>query len=254
MGGSSLSQVLLTDDYWRNRLIAYVPDAPFGVEWASGRGSLTELLTECWDYLISLEIDAGFCGELRNRFPSNQIGVVRADAREYPLPERETRYPLVGNLPYHLTGPLLVKIARCAPRLSGFYGLVQEEVAHRIVANPGDAQYRSISLLMQWCFETRLEEVVPASAFSPQPEVNSGWVTLMPRNRERSFEAVRQFAETCFRQPRKTLLNNLAESTGEKSTWSDWFHRREWDPRRRPHSLTRDEFLEVFDEWNRRLS
>lgn len=253
MSGPSLSQVLLTNDRWRHRIAAHVPSAAFGIEWAAGRGSLTELLLDHWDYVLALEIDGAFCRDLRGTFRERPIGVVRADVAEYPLPERSHSYPVFGNLPYHLTGPLLVKLAREAPSISRFQGLVQWEVAERMAAEAGDGSFRSISVLMQWAFEVRVRDRVPAQAFTPEPEVDSGWIDLVPRDRARPFEPFRKFVRGAFQQPRKTLLNNLGALTDDKVYWKKWMEQRDWDPRRRPHSLTVEEFLQLFDAWSGRF-
>jgi len=249
MSRPKLSQVLLTDDRWRNRLAASVPQSEFGVEWAAGRGALTDFLLDAWGIVLSLEIDADFCGELRERYRPERLWVVRANILNFPLPERNSPYPVVGNLPYHLTGPCLMKLAEQSEKLSGFQGLLQREVANRITASPGDSDYRAISILMQWSFEVTVLEDVPASAFTPVPEVDSSWIRLVPRDCQRPFEAVRQFASVCFEQPRKTLLNNLARSAGSKDRWKQWFLDRGWNPKRRPHTLTVNELLEAYDTW-----
>lgn len=250
----SLSQVLLTDEGWRQRCVASVPEAEFGVEWAAGRGALTDLLETKWTYLLALELDASFCRELRHTFSPGAIGVVRADILNYPLIERDTPYPLVGNLPYHLTGPLLEKLARESRQLDVFHGLVQWEVAERIGAGPGDSEYRSISVLMNWAFDVQVLHRVPKTAFTPQPEVDSGWIRLKPRQRDRPFEPFSDFVRTMFKQPRKTLLNNLADSTPKKADWRDWMKTRGWNEKRRPGSLTVDEVKEAFDRWARESS
>lgn len=245
----SLSQVLLTNEHWRQRFVAHVPEAAFGLEWAAGRGAITDGLIARWDYTLALELDAGFCRELRQKYDSSTVGVIRANILEYPLPDRTSPYPLVGNLPYHLTGPLLEKIARWSKRIEVFHGLVQWEVARRIGASPGDSDFRSISVLMNWCFEVEVVDRVPSAAFSPEPAVDSGWIKLVPRERDRPFDAFSSFVQRCFKQPRKTLLNNLAGDTDEKAHWREWMDDRDWDTRRRPSSLTLSEVKEVYDEW-----
>lgn len=253
MSGPSLSQVLLTNDRWRHRIAAHAPSASFGIEWAAGRGSLTELLLDHWDYVLALEIDDAFCRDLRRQFRDRPVGVARADVTDYPLLQKSSPYPVFGNLPYHLTGPLLVKLAREAPTISRFQGLVQWEVAQRLAAGPGEGSFRSISVLMQWTFEVTVHDRVPPEAFTPEPEVASGWIDLVPRERTRSFEPFRVFVRGAFQQPRKTLLNNLAALTDDKPFWRNWMEEGGWDPRRRSHSLTVQEFLELFDAWRERF-
>lgn len=249
MDQPKLSQVFLDDKQWRHRLMAYVPDDGFGVEWAAGKGSLTELILEKWDYALAMELDEELCRKLRRNLPNSRVGIIRSDIVSYPLPSSPSAYPLVGNLPYHLTGPLLERITECADTISSFYGLIQWEVANRISASPGESEFRSISLLLRWAFSVELLERVPPSAFSPEPEVDSGWIRLIPKNPSRSVENVKEIIREIFKQPRKTLLNNLADNKAEKNQWRSWMKDRQWKVNRRPHTLTVDEFLEVYDAW-----
>ncbi|MFB6346648.1 MAG: rRNA adenine dimethyltransferase family protein [bacterium] len=249
MSPPSLSQVLLTDEYWRQRSAAVVPEASFGVEWASGKGALTELLTATWDYLLAMELDAEFCRVLRRKLSADEAGVLRTDVLSYPLPERSDTYPLVGNLPYHLTGPLLEKLAKNTSTMGSFTGLIQWEVAHRLDANPGDSEYRSISVLMNWAFDVRLLDRVPGSAFTPEPDVDSGLIQLKSKSPDRPFESMSTLIQRCFQQPRKTLLNNLADSSEQKDSWRLWMQQNNWNIKRRPSSLTVEEIKEVHDRW-----
>lgn len=248
MSDRSSSQVLLTDSRWQKRIASSAPRASFGVEWAAGKGALTDYLTDRWDFTLALELDEKYCRELVGRFRTRNLGVLRADISTYPLPGQDPGYPLVGNLPYHLSGPLLMKLAKESSKLSEFSGLVQWEVANRITANSGDSEFRSLSVIMQWAYETELVAKVPSEAFSPPPDVDSGWIRLTPIDRRGTFDEVKKVAERCFSQPRKTLLNNLARDSEEKDFWSGWMQQHNWDKRRRPHSLDLPEFLEIYDE------
>lgn len=248
--GTYRSQVLLADDAWIRRLVDRVPNARFGIEWCSGTGALTGYLAGAWDRLLALEIEFRFCRELRRQL-SGDVMVIRADVTDYPLPVRSARYPLVGNLPYHLTGPLLMRILRHAPRLSGFYGLVQAEVGERLAADPGSSEYGGLSLLASVYAGVDLPFTVPAEAFDPSPEVDSVWVEFDFREPriKRPFERIRRFVRRCFRYPRKTLLNNLADDADQKARWGTTFEQWGWSSTRRPGTLTPEDLGRLMSEW-----
>lgn len=250
--GEPHSQVLLRDEEWIHRCLARVPTAEFGVEWAPGDGALTSGLVERWEYTAAFEIDARLAGLLRDRLGSDRLGIVRADIVEYPLPARPGGYPLVGSLPYHLTGPLLIRVLRAHDRIDEFQGMVQWEVAHRLAAEPGESDYRGISLLYRWMGDVELLHRVPADAFRPAPRVDSAWIRYRPGRSPASFEAVRRFVRRCFRHPRKTLINNLTEDPEEKAVWRDWMRSRGWDPRRRPSTLNPGDLEELIEAWTNR--
>lgn len=226
-----------------------MPGADFGVEWAPGRGALTPGLLNRWQYVLGIERDLSFCRELRRRFSPGRFGVVCGDILEVPLPLRPPPYPLVGNLPYHITGPLLIRILAVSDRISQFQGLVQWEVSQRLVAEPGGAQYRGITLLYRWMGRVDRRFRVPAEAFRPAPGVDSAWVVYEPERDPRDLEPMRVFVRRCFRHPRKTLVNNLADETEEKERWRSWMETRGWNPRRRPQTLTPKEMEEIYEQW-----
>lgn len=243
------SQILLTDGGCKQRCLAEVDDSNFGLEWACGRGALTEGLLEKWDCLVGYELDENYCRELNRKFSEADFYLVRTDILAYPLPVRPTPYPLVGNLPYHLTGPLLMKILRNSEQLACFQGLVQLEVAERMTARPGDSEFSSLSLLYQLHGEINSPHQLPATAFTPQPEVDSAWVNFTPDKSYDNFEQLRRLARRCYRYPRKTLLNNLAEDKEDKQEWRQFFESKNWNTKLRPHQLEPTKFLEVFDRW-----
>lgn len=247
-----LSQVFLRDPSWIDRCVSRVEPAPFGVEWACGDGALTGELINRWESGIGIELDQSFCRQLVERFGQSDWEFIRGDLLDYPLPDRDETYPMVGNLPYHVTGPALMKILRHADRLSTFQGLVQWEVGERLTAPPGDSNFRGISLLYQWAGSVEVPFKVPSEAFEPRPDVDSAWVEFQPDLPGGSLSERASFARTIFHMPRKTLVNNLTDDTGEKTFWRNWMADRDWDDRRRPQSLTPDEFEVLYETWVKR--
>ncbi|MFP4686718.1 MAG: ribosomal RNA small subunit methyltransferase A [bacterium] len=248
-----LSQVLLRDRDWIERCLMTVAAAPFGIEWASGRGALTVSLLERWNYLLGMELDFSFCRHLKQIIPAHKGAVICADINSYPLLKLDRPYPLVGNLPYHLTGPLLIKILAAGNRISRFQGLVQKEVAARLQAKPGDSKFGSLSLLFNVCGEIKVHFVVPATAFSPVPGVDSAWIDFIPRSNRYNFDKLKKFARQVFRWPRKTLLNNLAASVSNKETWRRHFEEQQLKETVRAHQLPVSKLMEVFSEWEKLL-
>ncbi len=244
-----LSQVLLTDENWLQRIATRINYADFGVEWACGRGALTEYLLPERNFLLGMELDENFCRKLAGKFENSNLFLIQTDILKYPLPDKHTPYPLVGNLPYHLTGPLLIKILRNSPKLNSFAGLIQQEVARRIIARPGDRNYGSLSLLFDLYGRVEAVYDLPPGAFSPPPEVNSTWIEFFPAKNDLNFESARKLTRKCFRYPRKTLLNNLAENKEMKKRWRQWLQEKGIDSRIRPNKLTPELFLEVHSKW-----
>lgn len=123
-----------------------------------------------------------------------------------------------ANLPYYITTPILTKLleAKCFDSVTV---MVQKEVAQRIAAQPGTADYGAFSVFCQYYAQPELLFDVPPHCFLPQPKVTSAVATLKVRrelpwqiNDEATFfRAVRG----SFAMRRKKLSNGLASAFPE---------------------------------------
>ena len=118
-----------------------------------------------------------------------------------------------ANLPYYITTPILSALleAECFQRVTV---MVQKEVAQRIAAKPGTADYGAFTVFCQFYAQPELLFDVPPHCFMPQPKVTSAVVSLKVRetlpweiaDKELFFRVVR----ASFAMRRKTLQNGLA--------------------------------------------
>ena len=118
-----------------------------------------------------------------------------------------------ANLPYYITSPVLTALleAECFDSVTV---MVQKEVAQRIAAQPGSADYSAFSIFCQYYAEPQLLFEVPAGCFLPQPQVTSAVISLRARksfpweieSKDVFFHTVR----ASFNMRRKTLQNGLA--------------------------------------------
>ena len=118
-----------------------------------------------------------------------------------------------ANLPYYITSPILTALleAECFEAVTV---MVQKEVAQRIAAKPGTADYSAFTVFCQYYAEPELLFDVPAGCFMPQPKVTSAVITLRVR-KERPWHVENQdvFFRTVrasFAMRRKTLQNGLS--------------------------------------------
>ena len=118
-----------------------------------------------------------------------------------------------ANLPYYITSPILTALleAECFESVTV---MVQKEVARRIAAKPGTADYSAFTIFCQYYAEPELLFDVPAGCFMPQPKVTSAVITLrtrkeLPWNIE-SKEVFFRTVRASFAMRRKTLQNGLA--------------------------------------------
>ena len=123
-----------------------------------------------------------------------------------------------ANLPYYITSPILSALleAECFEAVTV---MVQKEVAQRIAAKPGTADYSAFTVFCQFYAEPELLFDVPAHCFMPQPKVTSAVITLRTRkelpweilSKETFFRTVR----ASFAMRRKKLSNGLASGFPE---------------------------------------
>jgi 16S rRNA (adenine1518-N6/adenine1519-N6)-dimethyltransferase len=119
----------------------------------------------------------------------------------------------VGNLPYHISSPLLFHCAQYVDVIDDCTFMLQAEVVDRMAAAPSTPEYGRLSVSLQSLFAVKKLFDVPPGAFFPVPAVDSAIVRLVPLAAERpairdraAFDAI---VAAAFGQRRKTLRNAL---------------------------------------------
>ena len=123
-----------------------------------------------------------------------------------------------ANLPYYITSPILSALleSECFDSVTV---MVQKEVAQRIAAKPGTADYSAFTIFCNYYAEPEILFDVPAHCFMPQPKVTSAVIQLKVResrpwqidDEEVFFRAVK----ASFAMRRKKLTNGLASGFPE---------------------------------------
>ena len=197
------------------------------LEIGPGIGPLTRELAQRAGKVVSVELDRRLYPVLEETmadFPN--FTLIRGDVMQQELPAlvREhlggLRPILCANLPYNITTPLLTRVveSRCFQSLTV---LIQKEVAQRICAAPGTADYGAFTLLMQYYTAPELLFEVPNTCFLPAPKVTSAVIHCPVRKQppvEVGSEAMLwRTVRAGFALRRKTLVNSL--QTGFPGTW-----------------------------------
>ena len=164
-----------------------------------------------------------------------------------------------ANLPYYITSPILTALleAECFDSVTV---MVQKEVAQRIAATPGSADYSAFSIFCQYYAEPKLLFDVPAHCFLPQPKVTSAVITLQVRKeRPWQIDDTQIFFRTVrasFAMRRKKLSNGLAAGFPElgKTGAAEVLAACGFDENVRGEVLSIPEFGALSNEIGRRLS
>lgn len=215
-----LGQNFLHDQQAIQRIVAALGDCAREtvIEIGPGRGAVTRALAAQTAHVLAVELDDNLTEVLRAEFPPERVTVVHQDVLEFDFGDASRRaghrLAVVGNLPYYITSPILLKLAASHATIDRAVLMMQREVADRVAAEPGSRDYGLLSVTAQIYGSVEKLFTLPPGAFSPPPQVHSTVIRwrLAPRfsslgiDNEASFLSL---ARQAFAQKRKTLANNL---------------------------------------------
>lgn len=207
---------------WVPRQTAEASGAGPGVgvlEIGPGIGPLTAQLADLGAQVAAVELDKTLLPILAETLAGREnVQIVPGDILKTDIPalcrEKFPGLPVVAcaNLPYNITTPVITALLRsgCFTQVTV---MIQREVARRICARPGTAEYGAFTLLCQYYADSEILYDVPPSCFLPAPKVTSSVIRMrirggppVPVADERLFF---QVVRGAFGQRRKTLLNVL---------------------------------------------
>ena len=215
------------------------------VELGAGLGHFTRALRATGARVVAVERDRELVPVLRAELP--EVEVAEADAKTFDLRAvaAKSRVVVCGNLPYHLSSPILFHLLDQRDAVRRAVLLLQREVAERIVAPPGGRDYGLLSVLLQHVAEARIGLAVPRHAFTPPPEVESAALVLefleKPRAQVRDEARFRALVKAAFSHRRKTLWNAVKAMPGAREA----LEAAGIDAKRRGETLTVEEFAAV---------
>jgi 16S rRNA (adenine1518-N6/adenine1519-N6)-dimethyltransferase len=253
----SLGQNFLTD---RN-IIEKIADAlditedDLVVEIGPGVGSLTKELSEGASLVKSVEIDRKLLpllDEVLRDSPNTQI--INEDFMKVNLSElvEGRAYKLIGNLPYYITTPIIMKVLEEGPKPESMVFMIQKEVAQRLSAKPGTKDYGTITVAAGYYCKIEYLFTVSREVFLPKPNVDSAVIRMTPYKdlpvKVEDSNILSKVIKAGFGQRRKTLSNSLKQVDGLSGDDVKLaLKRSEIDPRRRAETLDISEFARLSD-------
>lgn len=208
------------------------------IEIGPGLGSLTLALAETGAQVVALEKDerlvpvlaevlAGAAGPpgVASGGPlgTGQVRIVAADALTVDWGELTGphRWTLVANLPYNVAMPVVMDVLERAPAVDRLVVMMQQEVAERLVADPGGRTIGIPSVKVGWYAEARILATVGPDVFIPRPRVMSSVLGITRRAAPSEHigpAPVLALVEQAYRQRRKMLRSTLGRSVAAE-TW-----------------------------------
>ena len=253
MPKKSLGQHFLFDPRILSRIVdALAPAQDETVlEIGPGRGTLTTVLAPRVGRLVAIEKDRDLAPRLGDQFPG--VEIVEGDALDldWHALGGPGGFSIIGNIPYNITSPLIDK-ALTPPRPRMIVFLVQKEVADRVAADPGGADYGALSVGVQSVARVERLFKVSAGAFTPPPKVDSAVLRLTPLGAplipDGSVAGFRRFVVGLFGFRRKQLLRGLRELTGYSADRvSHWLEQAMILETKRPQEVSPEEFVGLYN-------
>jgi 16S rRNA (adenine1518-N6/adenine1519-N6)-dimethyltransferase len=246
----SLGQHFLLDANLTARIVRLAGDLDGRnvIEVGPGPGGLTRaLLASGAASITAIELDPRAVAAIEELAASagGRLHVITADAMTVDLPALvEPPRQVVANLPYNIASPLLVRWLRQAAAFERLTLMFQQEVAERICATPGGADYGRLSVLAQWICDVALVQRIPPAAFVPPPKVWSAVVRFTPHAQQpdvATFARMERLTAVAFGQRRKMLRGALKPLGGEALLRAAGIA-----PERRAETLTIAEFEQLL--------
>ena len=214
-----------------------------------GDGFLTEdILKTSAARLWIFEIDPEWANFVKKKLGSDKrLSIFTENILDVDFTRFEQYKPwtLLANLPYQITFPILHMLQRNRHLLKESVVMVQEEVAQKILKTTGRG-YGFPSLFFQHYFDWKKLNKIPPQAFFPPPKVYSRLLYFKPKAKIKEIPDEQnfwKFIKICFRQPRRTLRNNLIQSHFPLDKLSDE------TLALRAQQMTMDDFLQIWEKF-----
>ncbi|MCF8000441.1 MAG: 16S rRNA (adenine(1518)-N(6)/adenine(1519)-N(6))-dimethyltransferase RsmA [Halanaerobiales bacterium] len=196
------------------------------IEIGSGIGSLTQYLLEevKLGKVLAIEKDSRFIKILEDLFDDyNNLEILKDDILQVNWDNfiennklENEKVKIIANLPYYITTPIIENLLFSPLKISEMVFMMQREVAKRLNASPGNKDYGSLSVFIQFHYKTEIKFEVKPESFIPRPAVHSAVIKLTPydeipykvQDKNFFFDVVRAI----FNLRRKNIKNSLTLS------------------------------------------
>lgn len=236
---------------------AIVSNHCVAIEIGPGIGALSQFLCKYAKKVIAFEIDhrlPAVLADSLSAYDNFQVVLedfLQVDVHAWVDPYVEAGYDVVvaANLPYYITTPILFKLFESKAKISAITVMMQKEVADRFKAKVNTKDYNALSVITQYrCHVTQVMNVAK-SVFNPKPKVDSAVLqfTFREHQKELDEEAFFDMVKACFKQRRKTILNNYGEYCEKKEVAKAILQGAAIDLQARAESLTLEDFIRLFE-------
>lgn len=246
--GNIIRKIVTTADIHANDIV---------LEIGPGPGALTEALLDANATVIAVEKDKMLAQALERLQKDNRkLAIYCDDIMDFPLEkellphiDKGKKIKVVANLPYHLTTPILTMLIPRYDLISSLTVMMQEEVAKRITAQPGNKDYGSISIFLQYYSSPHYAFTISHHCFYPQPKIDSAVVTFTLEQPPKDIDenSLFQITRTAFEQRRKMLKNSLKDLYSHDAI-SNALQKIGCNPQARPEELSLEQYILLYKQ------
>ena len=235
------------------------------LEIGPGVGFVTEQLVKHAKKVIAIELDEEAIQELE-KLDSENLEIIHNDILKTDISEivKGEKIKVVANIPYYITSPIIAHLLgeiddlfnKNRAVIDDIILMVQEEVAHRIVATEKSSakQYGLLTILSQFWADCSIIRLVGRRSFYPAPKVNSALVSLKIRKEPllnlNDYTFFRRVIKAAFSQRRKTLKNCLLNNGFSKEKIAEAIEKMNLDENIRGEKLSIIQFGELSEILN----
>ena len=227
------------------------------IEIGPGLGTFTNEIVKKAAKVICVELDKRMVEILEDRFKLfDNVEIINEDILKVDINQivednKELKVKIVGNLPYYITTPIIMKLLESRAKFESITVMIQKEVADRLCAKTGTRDAGAITYAVEYYANARKLIEVPHTSFIPMPNVESEVIILEVRKEKnvnvKDEEKLFKVIKYAFMQRRKTLLNAIqnTEVCEDKEKLKEILHKLNIDERIRGEALTLDEFIDI---------
>jgi 16S rRNA (adenine1518-N6/adenine1519-N6)-dimethyltransferase len=224
------------------------------IEVGPGGAIMTRELASRAKNVLAYEIDTDLENELAMKLSSFQnVEVLFRDFLKTDIKADVEKYAydkllFVSNVPYYITTPIIMKLIKSGLHFNKIVMMVQKEVGNRFSTNPGNREYGSITVLLNYFYNVKKEFFVSKKEFIPVPKVDSVVISFTEKDNKlalKSFDFFEQILRDSFQYKRKNIRNNLKNYDLKKI--EEVLKKHNYDLTVRAEQLNLDVFIDISD-------
>jgi 23S rRNA (adenine-N6)-dimethyltransferase len=187
----------------------------------AGSGVISSVLAQRCRQVVAIEAEPRMAAKLRaNMAEHPNVKIYQGDFLAMPLPD--VSYKVFANIPFHLSSPIVRKLAEATTPPEAAYLIVQKQFAHKLLPD-SDRFTGQLGMRIGPWFAVRIRKRLQRTDYWPHPNVDTVLVELLPRSeplltpdRRAAYD---RFTVECFSDPRqfaKMPLNSVGLSADIK--------------------------------------